>query len=122
VKIHEWGTYSGKFTTHNVEPMYMLGWSLPSLDPDHWATPLLAAGEPVANFESDKVNKMITEARGTLDPEKRVALYRDFNRAVHEEAPWLFLHQQIDLYGTSAGIRWKARSDESINLQEISLN
>ncbi len=122
VKIHEWGTYSGKFTTHNVEPMYMRGWSLPSLDPDHWAPPLLAAGEPVANFESEAVNKMISEARGTLDPEKRVALYRNFNRAVHEQAPWLFLHQQIDLYGTSAKIRWKARSDESIVLQEISLN
>ena len=122
VKVHEWGTYAGKFTTHNVEPMYMLGWSLPSLDPDHWATPLLGKGEPVANFESDKVHALIDEARRTLDPEKRVELYREFNRTVHQEAPWLFLHQQIDLYGTSRAIKWKARSDESINLLEVSLN
>lgn len=121
VKVHEWGTYAGKFTTHNVEPMYMLGWSLPSLDPDHWATPLLGAGEPIANFESEKINTLIGTARREQDPAKRIALYRDFNQAVHEEAPWLFLHQQIDMYGVSSAISWKARADESVVLQEITV-
>jgi len=122
VKIHEWGTYTGKFTTHNVEPMYMLGWSLPSLDPDHWATPLLGAGEPIANFESEKVNGIITAARRELDPAKRTALYRDLNREVHKEAPWLFLFQYVDTYGVnSSAIGWMARSDETINLREMTL-
>jgi len=121
VKIQEWGTYTGMFTTHKVDPMYMLGWSLPSLDPDHWATPLLGAGEPIANFESEKINNIITAARRELDPQKRTALYREFNKEVHEEAPWLFLFQYIDTYGVSSAIGWKARSDESIYLQEMSL-
>jgi peptide/nickel transport system substrate-binding protein len=121
VKIHEWGSYAQKFTTHNTEAMYMLGWSLPSLDPDHWATPMLGANEPIANFESEKINKLINAARVMLDPARRVALYKELNNAVHEEAPWLFLTQQVDIYGLSRSISWTARSDESINLIEIAL-
>ena len=121
VKIHEWGSYAQKFNTHNVEPMYMLGWSLPSLDPDHWATPLLGPDEPVANFESEKIHALIKEARSTMDPERRMAIYKDLNNLVHQEAPWLFLMQFEDIYGLSKSISWTARSDEAINLVEISL-
>jgi peptide/nickel transport system substrate-binding protein len=119
VKLNEWGSYAQKFTTHNTEPMYMLGWSLPSLDPDHWATPMLATGEPISNFQSEKVNKLITSARVTLDPQKRTAIYKELNNAVHEEAPWLFLFQPVDIYGVSKLISWTARSDEGLNLVDI---
>ncbi len=121
VKIHEWGSYAQKFNTHNVEPMYMLGWSLPSLDPDHWATPLLGPDEPVSNFKSQNIYALIDEARKTMDPERRMAIYKDMNDLVHKEAPWLFLMQFEDIYGLNKGISWTARSDEAINLTEITI-
>lgn len=121
VRVHEWGTYSQMFTTHNTAPMYMLGWALPSLDPDHWATPLLGAGEPISNFDDQEVQDLISAARRELDEEKRLKLYEQLNDLVHEKAPWLFLHQQIDLYGVNQALDWKPRSDEALRLLEIRL-
>src|SRR5690606_22603871 len=97
VLIHEWGSYSQKFTTHNVEPMYMLGWSLPSLDPDHWATPLLGENEPVSNFDNDEIHALIKKARSEMDPDARMNIYKELNDLVHKEAPWLFLMQFEDI-------------------------
>ncbi len=122
VKVHEWGTYSQMFTTHKVAPMYLLGWSLPSMDPDHWATPMLGANEPVSNFDDAEVHAAIAAARQELDETKRVESYKKLNRLVHEKAPWLFLHQQVDLYGINAALKWTPRSDEGIRLVDIKLN
>jgi peptide/nickel transport system substrate-binding protein len=119
VRVQEWGTYSQMFTTHKTAPMYLLGWSLPSLDPDHWATPLLGAGEPLSNFDDKDVQALIVAAKQELDETKRIALYEKLNGLVHEKAPWLFLQQQIDLYGINKAIVWKARSDEGIHLADI---
>lgn len=122
LKVHEWGTYSQMFTTHKVSPMYLLGWALPSMDPDHWATPLLGDDEPITNFEDAELHAAITAARQELDEAKRIERYKALNRMVHEKAPWLFLHQQMDLYGVNAALKWTPRSDESIRLIDIKLN
>lgn len=122
LKVHEWGTYSQMFTTHKVAPMYMLGWSLPSMDPDSWATPMLGVNEPVSNFDDAEVQVAITAARQELDEAKRVERYKTLNRLVHDKAPWLFLHQQVDLYGINAALKWTPRSDEGIRLVDIKLN
>lgn len=121
VRVHEWGTYTQMFTTHNTAPMYMLGWALPSLDPDQWATPLLGAGEPISNFDDAEIQSLVVAAKQELDEAKRFELYERLNHLVHEKAPWLFLHQQIDLYGVNKALNWKARSDEGLRLLDIRL-
>lgn len=121
LKVHEWGAYSQMFTSHKTAPMYLLGWSLPSLDPDHWATPMLGKDEPVSNFDDAELHAAIQAARQELDPAKRMELYKSLNKMVHEKAPWLFLHQQIDLYGLNGQLEWVPRSDEGIRLADIKL-
>lgn len=121
LRVQEWGTYTQMFTSHNTAPMYLLGWSLPSLDPDSWATPQLGEGEPLANFEDEEIWAKIEEAKAEMDPDARLELYREFNDLVNEKAPWLFLYQQIDLYGYNTRIDFEARSDEGIRLNQIGL-
>jgi len=121
LKVHEWGNYAQMFTTHKVSPMYMLGWALPSMDPDQWATPLFGAGEPVSNFDDKEIQALVVKARQEMDPDKRNKLYEKLNNMVHEKAAWLFLHQQIDLYGVNAKLNWKPRADESLRLADIKL-
>lgn len=121
VKVYEWGNYAQMFTTHKVSPMYMLGWALPSMDPDQWATPQFGAGEPVSNFDDKEIQDLVVQARQEMNPEKRNQLYEKLNNMVHDKAAWLFLHQQIDLYGINAKLNWKPRSDESLRLADIKL-
>lgn len=121
LKVHEWGNYAQMFTSHKVAPMYMLGWALPSMDPDQWATPLFGAGEPVSNFDDKEIQALVVEARQEMDPDKRNKLYEKLNNMVHDKAAWLFMHQQIDLYGVNAKLNWKPRADESLRLADIKL-
>lgn len=121
LKVHEWGNYAQMFTTHKVAPMYMLGWALPSMDPDQWATPQFGAGEPVSNFDDKEIQDLVVAARQEMDPAKRNKLYETLNNMIHDKAAWLFLHQQIDLYGVNAKLDWKPRADESLRLADIKL-
>lgn len=121
LKVHEWGNYAQMFTTHKISPIYMLGWSLPSMDPDQWATPQFGAGEPVSNFDDKEVQDLVVAARQEMDADKRIKLYEKLNNMVHDKAAWLFLHQQIDLYGVNAKLDWKPRSDESLRLVDMKL-
>ncbi|KIU48725.1 ABC transporter substrate-binding protein [Bradyrhizobium elkanii] len=121
LKVHEWGNYAQMFTTHKVSPIYMLGWSLPSMDPDQWATPQFGADEPVSNFDDKEIQELVVAARQEMDADKRIKLYEKLNNVVHDKAAWLFLHQQIDLYGINAKLDWKPRADESLRLSDIKL-
>jgi peptide/nickel transport system substrate-binding protein len=121
LKVHEWGNYAQMFTSHKTAPIYLLGWSLPSMDPDQWATPLLGADEPVSNFDDREIQDLIVAAKQELDSDKRLKLYEKLNDLVHEKAPWLFLHQQVDLYGVNKALDWKPRSDEGLRLTDIKL-
>lgn len=121
LKVREWGNYVQMFTSHKVSPMYLLGWALPSVDPDQWATPMFGVGEPVSNFDDKEIQALVVEARQEIDPDKRTKLYEKLNDLVHDKAPWLFLHQQIDLYGMNAALDWKPRADEGLRLFDIKL-
>jgi peptide/nickel transport system substrate-binding protein len=91
------------------------------MDPDQWATPLLGADEPVSNFDDREIQDLIVAAKQELDSDKRLKLYEKLNNLVHEKAPWLFLHQQVDLYGVNKALDWKPRSDEGLRLTDIKL-
>ena len=47
-------------------------------------------------------------------PKARAAAYADLQKTVHEEAPWVFLWQQHDLYGVTQSIEWSPRADEKV--------
>lgn len=122
VRVNEWGAYSQMFTTHNTAPMFLLGWALPSLDPDSWATPMLGEGEPLSNFKDEKVQGMIVAAKHEIDEKKRIQLYEQLNDEIHDAAPWLFLNQQVNIYGVSKDVTWTPRADEMIRVSDMKLN
>jgi peptide/nickel transport system substrate-binding protein len=64
---------------------------------------------------------MIIAARTEMNSEKRAALYREANRILHEQAGWLFLYNQADVYGVSKNVKWAPRPDEVISGFEASV-
>src|SRR5262249_30644713 len=54
-----------------------------------------------------------------MDEKKRLALYHQINKLWIEDAAAAPLYQQLDLYGASKRITWKARSDERIKAGEM---
>ena len=73
--IGEWGSYVRSVLDHKTEDIFMNGWCLPSLEPDHWVTPNLHTGEPVSQYSNPEVDKLIVAARAEMNVEKRKQLY-----------------------------------------------
>ena len=53
-----------------------------------------------------------------MDPQEREQQYHQALTLIHEDIPWLLLHQQKDLYGVSKRVNWTPRSDEAIILYD----
>src|SRR5438034_517775 len=117
--IGEWGSYVRSVLDHKTEDIFMNGWCLPSLEPDHWVTPNLHTGEPVSQYSNPEVDKLMEQARAEMNTDKRKQLYGQLLRLIHDDAPWLFGYQQMDIYGVNNRLKWTPRGDESIRLTEI---
>ena len=55
-----------------------------------------------------------------LDETKFQALINQMHQILWEEAPWLGIYNQVDIYGVSRKLNWDARRDERIALFEAS--
>jgi ABC-type transport system substrate-binding protein len=64
---------------------------------------------------------MIDQAQSLMDEKQRLALYHRINKLWIDDVPAVPLYQQIDLYGASKRLHWKARSDELIKAYDMSL-
>ena len=53
------------------------------------------------------------------EPETREGFLERANLAGHQEAPWIFLHQQQSVYGITTRVDWDARVDEAIEADEM---
>ncbi len=57
--------------------------------------------------------------RDLPEPETREGYLQRANLAAHQEAPWIFLHQQQSVYGKTTRIEWDPRPDEYIKAREV---
>ena len=74
-------------------------------------------------WQNTEVDDLIDEARQVTDQDERLATYHELLTIMVEEAPWLFLYTQHDLYGATADLQsWEARPDEMIYLYPVSLS
>jgi tetratricopeptide (TPR) repeat protein len=48
--------------------------------------------------------------RSTMDPAKRRKVYADLERLMLEDAPWVFLLQQVDIYASRDRVSWTPRA------------
>jgi ABC-type transport system substrate-binding protein len=56
-----------------------------------------------------------------MDPARRKKIYADLARAMVEDATWVFLVQQVDIYATRDRVTWTPRADQWLLLHEASL-
>ncbi|RLB27268.1 MAG: ABC transporter substrate-binding protein [Deltaproteobacteria bacterium] len=114
VKVYEWGKYSQVRKAHKVEPLYLLGWGNTMYDADGTLVPLFFSRSTYSNYKNPELDKMLLKARYQMNPEKRRQEYKKILRLIKDEAPWIFLYEQVDNYGvrdTVANFRQSAGSE-----------
>jgi ABC-type transport system substrate-binding protein len=78
------------------------------------ADPLFRSGKINTNYYNADLDGMNDEAKQSVDPKRRLELFHRINRIVVDDAAAMPLYQQIDLYGVTKRLVWRARGDERI--------
>jgi peptide/nickel transport system substrate-binding protein len=115
LRTHEWGTYLNNMGyVHKAGPVWLIGWGTATYDAEPVYVPLLRSGKILSNYHNADFDGMIDEAQTVMDPKRRYELYRKISRLLVDDAAAMPLYQQLDLYGATRRMTWKARGDEAI--------
>ena len=122
VKTYEFVNYLNNLVyVHKAGPVWLIGWGTNSMDAETIYGPLFKTPGIFVNWHNEDFNRMFEEAQSIMDEKKRLAEYHRINKLWIEEMPAVPLYQQIDLYGVTKRVVWKARSDEVISAYGMSL-
>jgi peptide/nickel transport system substrate-binding protein len=114
VVVNEWGTHLDKIKNRNTGDLFFLGWG-PALHGQGTIEPLFLANQTYASYGNNKViDDKIARAITLVEPKARAAAYAELCQLIRDEAPWVFLWQQHDLYGVAAHVDWSPRPDEKV--------
>jgi peptide/nickel transport system substrate-binding protein len=122
LRTHEWGNYLNNMVyVHKAGPVWLIGWGSTAYDAETIYVPLFRTGGAFVNWSNTDFDRMVDEAQAILDDKKRLEQYGRINKLWLDEAPAVPLYQQLDLYGASKRLAWKARGDETIYAYEMAL-
>ncbi|HXU87256.1 MAG TPA: ABC transporter substrate-binding protein [Methylomirabilota bacterium] len=94
IQTMEWGAYLKKYL--EAPDMAEMSWNPSIGDPDHMMYMLLSSDRfpPAFNagfYHNEKVDDLLRKGRTTIDEKARVPLYKEAQRLVVEDAPWIFV-------------------------------
>jgi peptide/nickel transport system substrate-binding protein len=122
LKTYEFVNYLNNLVyVHKPGPVWLIGWGTPTLDAETVYGPLFRTGSNLGNYHNADFDGMLDQAQTQMDEKQRLALYHRINRLWIDDMPAVPLYQQVDLYGASKRLNWKARSDELIKAYDMSL-
>ncbi len=114
IKVQEWGTHIGMLYAFKGNPAHILGWGGATFDADGTFFPLMRTNQVLSHFSNASLDSLIDQARSVMSQEKRQKIYSEACKIFQEEVPWAFVYQQVDIYGVSERVEWKARGDEKL--------
>ena len=118
VVVNEWGTHLDKIKNRNTGDLFFLGWG-PSLFGQAVIEPLFQANQTYSSYGNHAAfDAKIAQAITLVEPKARAAAYAELQRLAHDEAAWVPLWQQHDLYGVASHIEWSPRADEKVWMYE----
>jgi len=111
VQVAEWGAYFKRYLGKQFADAYLLGLGGPMQDADELYNLVSSKGRGLY-YKNEKVDALFDAGRSTMDPAKRRKIYSDLARAMVEDATWVFLLQQVDIYAMRDRVAWTPRPDQ----------
>ena len=94
VRQLDWTIFLDDVRNHKFDAM-ILGWAMSVNEPDAyqvWHSSQAAnKGSNMISYKNAQVDKILEDYRREFDPEKRIELYREFQRILDNEQPYTFL-------------------------------
>ncbi len=120
LKTYEFVNYLNNLVyVHKPGPVWLIGWGTPTVDAETVYGPLFRTGSNLGNYHNADFDGMVDQAQTMMDEKQRLALYHRINKLWLDDMAAMPLYQQLDLYGASKRLSWKARSDELIKVYDM---
>ena len=99
VEIHsetDWPAYV-KLLDQGKLPIFRVSWTATLPDPDDFLSRQLHSSGPNnwAFYKNPAVDQLLEQARQEFDYTRRIALYREVQRVVMDDAPWITQHNHV---------------------------
>lgn len=122
LKIIDWSQYVPVILQKKAEDLYMIG-SGTNFEGQADISDLQAnSSSNYGNWNNPEFERMFTQLIGEFDPAKRREILNKMQEIVKEEAPYIFLYFQVDIYGVSNRLTWKPLPNERIRLTRATFN
>ena len=120
VQVAEWGAYFKRYLGKQFQDAYLLGTGGPMQDGDELFNLVSSKGRGLY-YKNERVDSLLDLGRSTTDAARRRQIYRDLARAMLDDATWVFLLQQVDIYASRDRLTWAPRGDQWMPLHDASL-
>lgn len=98
VRSLQWASYIEK-VRKNEAIFFRFGWSADFPDPDNFLWTLFSSKnigqDNSTRYSNPVVDKLLEDARSTTDWSKREKLYNEAERIIIDDAPWIFLENEV---------------------------
>lgn len=122
VEILEWGLFINRLLAKDFETAAFWGASTVP-DADAWIGAMLGSGAAYSVYTNPELDALVAEGARTVDRDARLAIYQQAAELIHEQAPFVFLYQQVDVYGVAPRVSgWTPSPDESIYLWGVTVD
>ena len=105
----DWSAYRQKLQNGETS-MALYGWTGDNGDPDNFLDVLLGCtaarigGNNIARWCNEDYDKLVTEAKLTVNANERTRLYREAQVIFHDDAPWVPLAHSVVFMATRANV------------------
>ena len=123
----EWGAYLAKLRSKEQE-LFALSWMAGNEDPDMVMYPLLHSSQWTPNgpnralYKNARFDELLHQARLVTDQGKRAELYREAQRILVDDAPWIFIDHEIQTAAHGKRVQgFKLHPSFDLRVETISL-
>lgn len=105
---------------HRADAIYVSS-SNDLLDPDRQLATYYQAGGIGSSNTNEQLSELIDAGRAELDPDARQAIYEEAVKIAYDEAYFVFLVSNEDIYGLSPNLQWTPRVDSKLLVIEMNV-
>jgi peptide/nickel transport system substrate-binding protein len=124
LSFEEWGSYATKTLQGQQSfDLWLIGWGSSTFDAgstlDFWLNTNLVTAYYQDSEYNPVLDSLLNESKRTMDDQAREELYHQVIEIIHEQAAFVPLYQQVDLYGVSQRVSFTPRADEIIRIFNV---
>jgi peptide/nickel transport system substrate-binding protein len=126
VRVMEWGAMK-KIIFSKYKPgvkpfLYYLARMNTAFSTEHMFAGAISSRSAYGGFRDKTIDKMINDARSTMDNAAREKKYQEIGRILrHEKVPIIPLYQTFRIFGVNKKLSWTPRADGKLIAAEVGL-